>query len=143
MSGNNSTSSSTASALAAMAATIADANSNGSNNNSSHSNSNVNVSSNEVAGINSNNQSINNSISHKVVSGNSNSSLNGVNYSFKIQKVSDVVFDQDIKPESWLSWKDSIESYCKSFGNIYASVLKDNISNNSGIMLLKLMQNLI
>ena len=28
--------------------------------------------------------------------------------------------------------EDSIESYCKSFGNIYASVLKDSISNNSG-----------
>ena len=109
MSGNNnSSSSSTASALAAMAATIANTgNYSGNNNSSSHNNSNVNVSS---------DQSVSNNMSSKVI----NSLNHGVNYSFKIQKVSDVVFDQDIKPESWLSWKDSIESYCKSFGNIYA-----------------------
>ena len=70
------------------------------------------------------------------LSGNSTGSLvsngnNIVSYSFKIQKVSEELFDQDVKPESWLLWKDSIESYCTSFGNVYVEVLKSKVSKGS------------
>ena len=49
------------------------------------------------------------------------SMMNGL---FKIQKVVDPLFDQDVHPELWMSWKQKIEVYCRSFGKGYVDTLK-------------------
>ena len=61
--------------------------------------------------------------------GNPSSISMSVNGSFKIQKISDPVFDQDSNPELWGSWKHKVEVYCRSYGKCYVDVLKSKESS--------------
>jgi len=53
---------------------------------------------------------------------------------FKIQKIVDPLFDQDVQPDLWISWKHKIEVYCRSFGKCYVDVLKskENVNKDEG-----------